>query len=64
MTSDLVITLIDMASDTMAEILSKIRGDFVDGKWQTKKRHPRKDVSVSGVEQGGTVEKPWPPVAS
>ena len=22
-----------------------------------KKRHPRKDVSISGVEQGGTVEK-------
>ena len=31
---------------------------------QTKKRHPRKSVSVYGVEQGGTVEKPWPPVAS
>ena len=37
---------------------------FWTGKWQTKKRHPRKDVSVSGVEQGVTVEKPWPPVAS
>ena len=34
---------------------AKKRGVFLAGKWQTKKRHPRKDVSVSGVEQGVTV---------
>ena len=34
---------------------AKKRGVFLAGKWQTKKRHPRKDVSVSGVEQGVAV---------
>ena len=43
---------------------SRKKAVFLDGKISTKKRHPRKDVSISGVEQGGTVEKPWPPVAS
>jgi len=43
---------------------SKKMGIFLDGKVANKKETPRKDVSVSGVEQGGTVEKPWPPVAS
>ena len=37
---------------------------FWPRRWKNKKRHPRKDVSVYGVEQGGMVEKPWPPVAS
>ena len=45
-------------SDTALFFLCPLR-------WKTKKkRHPRKDVSIYGVEQGGTVEKPWPPVAS
>jgi len=39
-------------------------GGRSDREGATRKRHPRKDVSVFGVEQGGTVEKPWPPVAS
>ena len=32
---------------------SRKKAVFLDGRWQTKKRHPRKDVSVSGVELGG-----------
>lgn len=40
------------------------RGVFLAAERAEKKRHPLKDVSVYGVEQGGTIEKPWPPVAS
>ena len=34
--------------------------------FQNEKETPskKKDVSIFGVEQGGTVEKPWPPMAS
>ena len=52
--------------DKVAElmVLSMKRDVFMDERIAQKKRHPRKDVSVYGVEQGGTLEKPWPPVAS
>ena len=52
--------------DKVAElmVLSMKRDVFMDERIAQKKRLPRKDVSVYGVEQGGTVEKPWPPVAS
>jgi len=53
-----------MAGKVYSRSVAKISSIFLAGKWQIKKRHPRKDVSVSGIEQGGTVEKPWPPVAS
>ena len=45
-------------------IPSTKRGQNVDKMTLIKKRHPRKDVSIFGVEQGGTVEKLWPPMAS
>ena len=35
---------------------SRKKAVFLDGRWQTKKRHPRKDVSVSGVELGGRLK--------
>ena len=52
--------------DKVAElmVLSMKRDVFMDERIAQKKETPRKDVSVYGVEQGGTVEKPWPPVAS
>ena len=40
--------------------IGKVRAVPLD----TKKRHPKRMSHVFGVEQGGTVEKPWPPVAS
>ena len=52
--------------DKVAElmVLSMKRDVFMDERIAQKKETPRKNVSVYGVEQGGTVEKPWPPVAS
>ena len=35
-----------MAGKVFSRSVAKISGVFLAGKWQTKKRHPRKDVSV------------------
>ena len=36
-----------MAWKVFSRSVAKISGVFLAGKWQTKKRHPRKDVSVT-----------------
>ena len=36
-----------MAGKVFSTSVAKISGVFMAGKWQTKKRHPRKDVSIT-----------------
>ena len=36
-----------MAGKVYSRSVAKISGIFLAGKWQTKKRHPRKDVSIT-----------------
>ena len=45
--------------------LARKRGVFMAAERADKKRDTLERMSlIFGVEQGGTVEKPWPPVAS